>query len=51
MNADGTIKVGSDKGIGSVSIPTSVLNSDSRLSQLKAELAVLEQRRAATNCR
>lgn len=50
QNEDGTIKVGADKGIGDVSIPSSILNSDSLLNQLKAELAVLEQRQRDTNC-
>ncbi len=50
QNADGTIKVGADKGIGQVSIPSSILNNDSQLNQMKAQLAVLEQRQVTTNC-
>ena len=50
QNSDGTIKVGADKGIGQVSIPSSILDNDSQLNQLKAELAVLEQRQRDTNC-
>ncbi|MBL7775651.1 MAG: hypothetical protein JNK89_06580 [Saprospiraceae bacterium] len=50
QNADGTIKVGADKGIDSVNPPSSYMNSDSQLNQLKAELAVLEQRQRDTNC-
>ena len=50
QNADGTIKVGADKGIQNVNPPSSFMNNDSQLNQLKSELAVLEQRQRDTNC-
>jgi len=50
-NADGTYKVGNQKGLGHVQLPPSILNSDTKYKQLKTQLSQLVQKKNATNCR
>jgi len=50
LQADGTPKVGSEKGLDNVKIPSTTLENDSILKSLNAELKTLELRKKAIKC-
>jgi hypothetical protein len=51
LNADGSVKVGSQKGTAAIQISQAELMKDARYKALKTELEALQQKKIAINCR